>query len=209
MSKNRLPDTKSSSCSVTNGSHTLSQKAIPNDGAKRPDPRPARTRALLFGALVELIQQKRWDKIRVQDILDRTGVGRSTFYAHFDNKFDLLTAEIPNVTLPISAADGDPDLLPLFEHVQEMRPIMLPLMSQPLLGEMMDTFQRRLATAWTDHLVKLGVPEERRTVAAELLAGGFMSVTRHWLKAGCEPDPATICAEFTAYSNGILARAAA
>lgn len=162
----------------------------------------------MFQALLELIQEKRWDKIRVQDILDRTGVGRSTFYAHYDNKFHLLTDEIPTLTLPVSDAEGQADLLPLFEHVAEMRPIMLPLMSQPLLGEIMDTFQQRLATAWTEHLVTNGIAEERRPVAAELLSGGFMSVARHWIKAGCDPEPAIICAEFTDYSNLVLAQAA-
>ncbi len=143
----------------------------------------------------------------MQDILDRTGVGRSTFYAHFDNKFDLLTAEIPSLTLPISEADGEPDLLPLFEHVQEMRPVMLPLLSQPLLGEIVDTFQRRLAEAWTEYLAGIGVAAEHRVVPAELLAGGFMSVARDWLKAGCEPGPVAICREFTPYSDAVLALA--
>lgn len=172
-----------------------------------PDPRPARTRALLWGALVELIQEKRWDRIRVQDILDRTGVGRSTFYAHFDNKFDLLIAEIPTITMPISDADGSPDLLPLFEHVADMRLVLLPLMTQPLLGDIMDTFQQSLAAAWTEHLAAHHVPDARRMVVAELLAGGFLSVARNWVKAGCEADAATICDEFTQYSDQVLAQA--
>lgn len=176
--------------------------------SRKPDPRPARTRALLWDALVELIQEKRWEKIRVQDVLDRTGVGRSTFYAHFDNKFDLLTAEIPSLTVPISDADGEPDLLPLFEHVYEMRPIMLPLFSQPLLGEISDTFVARMATAWGEYLGKGSVPEPGRTVAADLLAGGFMTVARQWLKHGCVPEPAVMCAEFSNYSNAVLAATA-
>lgn len=189
----------------------MSRKEDPSqkEQDRRPDPRPGRTRALLFEALLELIQEKRWERIRVQDILDRTGVGRSTFYAHYNNKFDLLTAEIPASILPISASVEDPDLLPLFEHVAEMRPIMLPLMSQPLLGEIVDTFQRNLAAAWTDHLIATGVPEPQAVVPAQLLAGGFMSVARNWLKAGCSPDAATMCAEFTHYSDSILARSPA
>lgn len=175
--------------------------------SRKQDPRPNRTRSLLSGALLELIQEKRWDRIRVQDILDRTGVGRSTFYAHYDNKFDLLTADIPTITLPISEADGQPDLLPLFEHVAEMRPIMLPLMSQPLLGEIMDVFQRQLADAWSEHLGTAGIADERQQIASELLAGGFMAVARRWLKEGCRQPPADVCAEFTAYSTSILATA--
>lgn len=175
--------------------------------SRKADPRPARTRALLRQALLELIQEKRWDRIRVQDILDRTGVGRSTFYAHFGNKFDALTAEIPAITMPIAEPEpgADPDLLPLFEHVADMRPIMLPLMSQPLLGEIMDTFHGRLADAWITHLTALEVPEPRRSVAADILAGSLMSVARRWLKSGCSPPPQQMCEEYTSYVREILA----
>lgn len=171
---------------------------------RRPDPRPGRTKTLLFFALVELIQEKRWEKIRVQDILDRTKVGRSTFYAHFDNKFDLLTAGIPDLTVPISEANGEPDLLPLFEHIEEMRPVMEPLMSQPMLGEVMDTFHQRLAVAWDLHLSGLGVDDQNRLVASEMLAGSFLAVGRRWLRDGCQPGPTQMCAEFTRHANAIV-----
>lgn len=157
---------------------------------------------------MELIQEKRWDKIRVQDILDRTGVGRSTFYAHFDNKFELLTAGIPSLTVPISDADGEPDLLPLFQHVEEMQPIMKSLMSQPLLGEIMDTFQQRLAGAWTTYLHATGLPAKRTVLLAEFLAGAFMSVSRRWLSDGCRPSPEEVCAQFTNQAGAAIKAAA-
>ncbi len=162
---------------------------------------------MLFQALIELIQEKRWERIRVQDILERTGIGRSTFYAHFDNKYDLLTAAIPALTVPISESDGEPDLLPLFEHIQEMEPVMRPLMSQPLLGEITDTFHRRLADAWDTHLQSLDVPEQRRIVASETLAGSFMAVGKRWLVDGCQSGPVEMCAEFTDYSRAVVAQA--
>ena len=42
-----------------------------------------RTRQLLREALVELILEKGYDAVTVQDVLDRADVGRSTFYAHY------------------------------------------------------------------------------------------------------------------------------
>src|SRR5690606_15510626 len=55
-----------------------------------PDPRVARTTHALGRALIELIQERDYDEITVQHILDRAGVGRATFYAHYRNKDDAL-----------------------------------------------------------------------------------------------------------------------
>src|SRR5947208_3389919 len=57
--------------------------------AVKGDPRVRRTRDALGDALVALMQEKEFASIRVQDVLDRAGVGRSTFYEHFKDKDDL------------------------------------------------------------------------------------------------------------------------
>jgi AcrR family transcriptional regulator len=54
------------------------------------DRRTARTRLVLLSAFVALVQERRYEAIRVGDIVDRADVGRSTFYDHFRSKDDLL-----------------------------------------------------------------------------------------------------------------------
>src|SRR3954468_5964455 len=54
------------------------------------DRRVQRTQQLLREALFALIRKKGFEMLTVQDIIDRANVGRATFYAHFDNKEDLL-----------------------------------------------------------------------------------------------------------------------
>ena len=56
---------------------------------KKLDRRTQRTRQNLTHAMVELIQEKRFDDITVQDVIDRADVGRATFYSHFTGKEDL------------------------------------------------------------------------------------------------------------------------
>jgi AcrR family transcriptional regulator len=55
-----------------------------------PDPRVARTTSALGNALIELVRERDFRDITVQEILDRAGVGRTAFYAHYRNKEDVL-----------------------------------------------------------------------------------------------------------------------
>ena len=58
------------------------------------DPRVKRTRQLLKQALSDLLAQKPFQDITVQDIADRATVNRVTFYAHFEDKYDLVSSVI-------------------------------------------------------------------------------------------------------------------
>ncbi len=53
------------------------------------DRRAQRTREQLQQALTELMAEKNYDSITVQDITERANLGRTTFYAHFNSKTDL------------------------------------------------------------------------------------------------------------------------
>ncbi|RWA64530.1 TetR/AcrR family transcriptional regulator [Mesorhizobium sp.] len=54
------------------------------------DRRAARTRRALHQALLTLMLRKGYETLSVQDIIDEADVGRSTFYAHYTGKEDLL-----------------------------------------------------------------------------------------------------------------------
>lgn len=54
------------------------------------DPRVRRTHRLLSQAFMELLERQSFDSITVQNIAERATVNRATFYAHFQDKYDLL-----------------------------------------------------------------------------------------------------------------------
>ena len=97
------------------------------------DRRVRRTHDLLRKALLALLLEKGYDRITVQDILDRADVGRSTFYAHFRDKDDLLRSGFSDVYAALEAerklADADTakradllqPMLVIFEHVDAHR----------------------------------------------------------------------------------------
>lgn len=72
-------------------------------GAGKIDRRVRRTRELLRGALLSLIQDKGYDRITVQDILERADIGRSTFYAHYRDKDDLLHSGFDDIRAALAA----------------------------------------------------------------------------------------------------------
>lgn len=55
----------------------------------KTDRRVQRTRELLQNALIELIGERGYDAITVQDIADRANLGRTTFYLHYKGRDDL------------------------------------------------------------------------------------------------------------------------
>jgi AcrR family transcriptional regulator len=55
------------------------------------DLRIIRTKESIREALVELIDEKGFEAITVKDITTRAKINRGTFYAHYQDKFDLMT----------------------------------------------------------------------------------------------------------------------
>ena len=96
---------------------------------KRKDARVNRTHQRLGQALVQLIRDKPMDDITVQEVLDRAGVGRSTFYLHFRDKDDLLFSQFEMFlemfsTILSVRKDASMRVAPItemFEHIGEQK----------------------------------------------------------------------------------------
>ncbi len=91
---------------------------------KSVDPRAKRTHQLLQQALLELLRERSFASITVQDIAERATVNRATFYAHFQDKYHLLDSVIREQfqrkvasTLPTASRGGVSSLRVLIEAV--------------------------------------------------------------------------------------------
>ena len=61
------------------------------------DKRILKTKAAIYSSLADLLLEKDFDALSVEDILERSGVSRSTFYAHFKTKGDVLDSISRNI----------------------------------------------------------------------------------------------------------------
>lgn len=57
---------------------------------KKDDLRVVKTRKVLYETLIDLMKTKTFEEIKVSDICSKALINRSTFYAHYEDKYDLL-----------------------------------------------------------------------------------------------------------------------
>lgn len=57
---------------------------------KKIDLRIVKTHKALYEALIYLLKEKEYEEIKVSDLCQKALINRSTFYAHFNDKYDLL-----------------------------------------------------------------------------------------------------------------------
>lgn len=96
---------------------------------KSADKRVQRTRAMLLQSIVTLIGERGYERLTIQNILDHSGVGRATFYAHFESKDALMELSVASLRqwLAHEAMSRPTERLgfslPLFSHLDSHRHI--------------------------------------------------------------------------------------
>jgi AcrR family transcriptional regulator len=168
--------------------------------ADNEDRRVRRTRRALRAALLELVTERGYDKVTVQDVLDRADVGRSTFYAHFRDKdalfascFDDLRAGLQR---DLDHAAGHPrngtqPLGVIFEHAYRNQAVYQAVGVAHLHGLLFD--------ALLEHL-RGGPVRQPAEIVAEYHASALVGVLGWWVRAGFPYGPAEmsrICLEVT------------
>ncbi len=166
---------------------------------RKTDRRVLRTRDTLGDALVVLMQEKNFDEITVCEVLDRAGVGRSTFYAHYRDKDDLFLSDVEDFLEGCSTAlkRSNPSgkrLLPVeefFAHVREAREFYGALVRSGKMNDVKELargfFARSIEERFDDTGVK--IEPKQRSAQAHVLAGSFFSLLEWWVDKGMKADP--------------------
>lgn len=163
------------------------------------DRRVLRTRDTLGDALFALMHEKSFDDITVQDLLDRAGVGRSTFYAHYRDKDDLFLSDVETFLESFSTVlkrhGANPKrLLPvaeLFTHIREVREFFAALARSGKMDDVLALGRGMFARSIEERLQAAGIDLDplQRSARAHALAGSFLSLLDWWMGKGMQTDP--------------------
>ena len=185
------------------------------------DRRVARTRTVLHTALLSSLRGKSYDAITVEDLCAKAKIGRSTFYAHYTGKDDLLRARLKHLgdmlrerrragaTEP-AARKGLVFSRIMFEHAYEHVHLHRHLLGNRGGSIAFEMIRDMLAELVRDEIVPAGraaggdAPLENFTVA--YIVGAFMAVMDWWMKQNMALPPRQIDALFQrAVAEGIAA----
>ena len=154
--------------------------------------RKERTRLALGNALVDLIGERGFESITVQDVLDRAGVGRSTFYVHFDGKEDLLASDVDRFWTSIANAIGSGSseriapVRELLEHTATTRDFQRSLRASGKYAEVWEAGKTHIARGIAERLARS--PRARHLSRADLPpiaamhAAALLALVEWWLE---------------------------
>jgi AcrR family transcriptional regulator len=165
------------------------------------DARVRRTRLQLGTALLNLIIEKPINDVTVQDILDRSGVGRSTFYLHYRDKDDLLVSQLETFLETISNSlsdrkDKSHRVMPvaeLFAHIGNQNKLYRVLSDSGHLKDFFELAEGYFARGIERRLTESGrlakIPQRELAARASALSGSLLSLLRWWLDRGEKESP--------------------
>jgi len=160
---------------------------IPGDS---DDARAVRTRDALASALISLMDGRDYNDISVQHICDRAQVGRSTFYAHFQDKDEMyirhvvVFARLMGEKLGWDRGAYRFPVAHMFEHIRQMRPMIESLRKANKTDFVMKVWQNNLAELFERRVLatRAGAPSEvHAPILAQQLAGTFITLMTWWM----------------------------
>lgn len=169
---------------------------------KGSDRRTQRTRRRLSSALVELVKEKRFDDITVQNVIERADVGRATFYSHFRDKEDLFEQQweqfnerlAQQIDWDKAGKDSFVPVASFFQHLQEVQPFYRGLVR----SRKIDAMFKRGIEYLTNH-IETGLNQRLKPgarpvdvpipILSNYLASEFFALLKWWLDAGMPYTP--------------------
>lgn len=166
------------------------------------DLRQKKTRALLVSALAQLLEERPFQELSVVDICRRAMVHRTTLYAHFNDKQELLRYLLEGMERECAALclPEDPDSSPrayllaaaqrFFTFFQERRALYRACLNSGADADahvLEDCAARKLEELLSQPRFRAVTPNVDPQVAAHFYTGAMLSLIRWWLSSDNPP----------------------
>ena len=150
---------------------------------------------------LNLILEKPVREVTVQDVLGRSGVGRSTFYLHYRDIDDLLLSQLEMFCEAVSTTlsnqkDKSHRVVPvaeLFSHIGNQNQLYRVLSDSGHLNDFYQLAEGHFARGIERRLVESGrlkdVPQRELAARATALSGSMLALLRWWLDRGEKETP--------------------
>jgi AcrR family transcriptional regulator len=163
------------------------------------DPRVIRTQESLRTALMELVAEKSFANLTIQDVTDRAGLNRTTFYLHYTGLHELLEdcartlfANLrANIYLnnPTGVQEDMSALMPyvecVFHHLESHRKFYQAMLGRYGNPYFRDLFQEMLTQLIFEPIAKEAQCEEpgqKFDMAMRFYSAGFTGIASWWLE---------------------------
>ena len=164
---------------------------------KKEDLRIIKTKKSLYASLLLLMKEKSFEDIKVSDICEHAYINRSTFYAHFEDKYTLLdalirdlkkdlTEELSKNTNISNSKEYYMELIKiLLDHVESQKEVYMPIMINNRNSIAMDMIFNTLNEEITKRLEQDKVLHPKK-IPSEFIAkfylGAIINIGMDWLK---------------------------
>jgi len=169
------------------------------------DPRVQRTRALLRRALMELVTQKSFASLTIQEVTKRAGVNRSTFYLHFiglhalledcvKDLFGQMRLEIydkANQTRINNIEEYEPFVECVFQHLQRYMDFYRAMLGKGGDPYFSSLFQDLLAELIFDPMREGFTLSVESELILSFFTAGFTGIAKWWLENNLPLPPQT------------------
>lgn len=180
----------------------------PQNRSRTSDVHRSRTKAWIVEAFHRLVLRRSYRDIGVSELSRRAGVGRSTFYEHFQDKDDVLQTALTPVLLPLAAAavgkGENSRVCETLAHLRENRLRTLAMLDGPMRIDI----ERALARLVREQLAgQAGRDQRRLEWVTAGIAAAMIGVIHAWLaRASTAADDVDVATDLAAIGrvNGLL-----
>ncbi len=172
---------------------------------RKDNQRTQQTRSKIREALLDIMQKKSIHQISVQEICRGANIHRTTFYAHYDDIYDLMNSIEIEMEEGVSKLFMEPEsgvyrplsdqsLQRLIEYVRENANFYRVYLND---FDRIRVFDQRIADAWKQEIepvIRKGTnaTESELSYQFAYFNSGLHGVIRKWLNTNCQESPAEL-----------------